>query len=370
MYITITHRDREFFYRAYCRHDTPEHRARIQSQLALVRRHRESTIHVLGAIAKREQALAKVQKVVTAISQQRSTLESSFEPPTSDTSFIEHLLELRESTARVVTSIESWRQDMWRPQPFVWKGINYLIKVSNDTSFFLENYNIAALHAAFGFKVVDRHFFVEPEGKGNAALVGLHLSTLERDRLNDLAKVVMVEHALQREVYSESKRLLKVGYYIPLLRWSPDDEVVMGGTSGLRKGHENDTNEEGDLAGENSQGECKEDVSAEDASGVSSDQVRKGNSAEKAQTEGEDERVHGGLKKVEAVQSVEEKKVVDGGEDVNEDGYSNEAFSDGEVEQEEQGKEDVDVDDETKALLASAQHKRMLQQVRDVVENA
>lgn len=46
---------------------------------------------------------------------------------------LKKLRELQENTLDVVECISLWRLGMWRPQPFVWSGQNYLIKIQTDT---------------------------------------------------------------------------------------------------------------------------------------------------------------------------------------------------------------------------------------------
>ena len=36
------------------------------------------------------------------------------------------------ASVAVVDSIQEWRSLLWRPQPFVWNGVNYFLKMKAD----------------------------------------------------------------------------------------------------------------------------------------------------------------------------------------------------------------------------------------------
>lgn len=111
--------------------------------------HRRDTVFVLRAIKEREQVVDKCNYLVTE-ALRNYNLKLLAQQNDSGSSFgafdADHeaklmgdiklaISRLQTSSANVVRLIKMWRDGLWRPQPFVYKGSNYLIKMKTDTSF-------------------------------------------------------------------------------------------------------------------------------------------------------------------------------------------------------------------------------------------
>jgi len=63
---------------------------------------------------------------------------------------------LREASVCVVEAIIEWRKLLWRPHPFRYKGVNYLLKMRNDASFYAQHIDT---------HVQDTIMFIDAKGK-------------------------------------------------------------------------------------------------------------------------------------------------------------------------------------------------------------
>ena len=85
---------------------------------------------------------------------------------------------IRTSTVEVVESIAKWRRTLIKPYPFVWNGINYLLKIPSDLDMLNK---VPEVEAWLGFSLA-RNPFVVPVGlddrPGTAEVVGALSSSL------------------------------------------------------------------------------------------------------------------------------------------------------------------------------------------------
>ena len=220
--LKIPKRDREFFFGAYCGEVTLSNMERVQSQLKLVLQHRESTIAVLKCIDARETEMKSFAHQLHAL---------QMEEPHDEQTICQSIRRIRKATMGVVQSIVRWRSLLWRPQPFMWKRQNYLLKLSKDLSHLAPgNLEGDMLAGTLGFSIVDTICLVAGEDAHGLAVHRDEISSLEAAR-----KVVVAESTMQQELRMEHERLLMSGYYIPLLRWAPEDKP-----SPARRGRERD----------------------------------------------------------------------------------------------------------------------------------
>ena len=79
---------------------------------------------------------------------------------------------IRTSTVEVVEAIAKWRRTLIKPYPFVWNGINYLLKIPSDLDMLNK---VPEVEAWLGFSLA-RNPFVVPVGldarPGTAEVVG------------------------------------------------------------------------------------------------------------------------------------------------------------------------------------------------------
>ena len=197
----VPQRDRSFFYNNYCvpqsgKLKQKEADARVRAQLELLRAHRRCTLIVLRYIENREEKLARLKQVIM---QDNTSI---------DTDALEEIIpHLREASLLVIEAIQDWRRLLWRPHPFRFRDVNYLLKMESDAYCYKE-YVDATCQDIITFSDANPR----PEE-----------SKVERCRVAQEA--VLSEKALQQEVQEEHQRLIQSGFYIPMLRWSPQDEV-------------------------------------------------------------------------------------------------------------------------------------------------
>lgn len=58
---------------------------------------------------------------------------------------VSQLLELRTLTINTIEAILAWRKTLWRPHPYMWRGVNYIIKIREDTMKILKSYDVYEL---------------------------------------------------------------------------------------------------------------------------------------------------------------------------------------------------------------------------------
>jgi hypothetical protein len=158
--------DREYVIATYCSDCALSGEAltaaeqEVQKQIALLLAHRTATIAVLRAITAREAALAAVQAAHHQWQQccSRSSTTSAAAATVAAAAVeavIAGLVELRRASAAVVAKITEWRALLWQPQAFMWKGINYLLKMCSDVEQLLHSDTRSQLLAAAGLSSGD-----------------------------------------------------------------------------------------------------------------------------------------------------------------------------------------------------------------------
>jgi hypothetical protein len=199
--LRVPARDREFFLESYCQAKGQQERRalipRLVEQRDLLLRHRTATLETLRAVQQREALLARLRRL---------SVEQVYGKPEEEPGGLGLVLhELRLATVRVVRCVQLWRKDLWRPLPFVWQGMNYVVKMQSDARFF--------------GKTIDR------TSQDAVLFADSALCPPEQDEqeLDDVRAVVAAETHVQCELRGEHKRLIAAGYYIPMLRWSPED---------------------------------------------------------------------------------------------------------------------------------------------------
>lgn len=197
----VPQRDRSFFYSNYCVSQSgklkqKEADARVRAQLELLRAHRRCTLIVLRYIENREESLSRLKDIIM---QDHDSIDTD--------ALAEIIPSLREASLLVIEAIQDWRRLLWRPHPFRFRDVNYLLKMESDAYCYKE-YVDATCQDIITFSDV------------NAGM-----DEAKRERYQAANEVVTSEKALQQEVRDEHQRLIQSGFYIPMLRWSPQDKV-------------------------------------------------------------------------------------------------------------------------------------------------
>lgn len=112
--------------------------------------HRTDTIRVMQAIKAREGVMDKCNSLISLalrfFNARYSTLHDDIARNIQDSEGFDKEQELKEDikncvlkfqkvSCDVIRAIVSWRDALWRPQPFMYKGQNYLIKMRTDMNF-------------------------------------------------------------------------------------------------------------------------------------------------------------------------------------------------------------------------------------------
>jgi hypothetical protein len=188
--------DRNYIVATYCGDCTLSGEAlaaaeqEVQKQIALLLAHRTATIAVLRAITEREAALAAVQAAHDRWQQCCSRGSTAAAAATVAAAAVEAvvaaLVELRRASAAVVAQISEWRALLWQPQAFMWKGVNYLLKMSSDVEPVLHYDTRAQLLAAAGLS------------SGDMLLLLPALSSSSSSTHNNLKQSQSVQHCTGR----------------------------------------------------------------------------------------------------------------------------------------------------------------------------
>ena len=114
--------------------------------------HRKDTIQVIQAIRDREHNVEQCNSLISVALRfynlKYSTLHDDMARniDKSDPAEVEHeqrlqceiksmILKLQQASCAVIRRIKAWREGLWRPQPFMYRGSNYIIKMKTDMNF-------------------------------------------------------------------------------------------------------------------------------------------------------------------------------------------------------------------------------------------
>lgn len=200
---------------------TVENCDEIVKYIVSLNRHRICTINVLRAINKREEELRTCISLLHEIHENGSIrLSESIQLPESNSItwieiVIRSLKRLQASTLIVVRFLQLWRKSLWRPNPFIWNGKNYLFKIQRDMKViqmddFIKQFLESQLYATKKDLILllygdENDLDVEELGS-------------EWDELIAASLVVQEEQMLQEALRSERRVLSEKGVFIPTLR--------------------------------------------------------------------------------------------------------------------------------------------------------
>jgi hypothetical protein len=103
-----------------------------------------SELEVLKCIILREGYIAKLKGMVKSKDALRNDL-------------VDNIDLIRLITVEVIESIKRWRENLPKPYPFIWNGINYLLKIPSDMDFLDKTY---PLKTWFGFSLTRNPFMI------------------------------------------------------------------------------------------------------------------------------------------------------------------------------------------------------------------
>ena len=265
----------------------------VNEQLQLMVDHREATVRVLNRVRRHQAAIKQLYAVAkaaaVALCGKGSKLRrgGSKAPSGAETSnddgehernqimrfrgvLIDACRRAQHATVQVVEAILAWRQHLWRPQPFKWKGKNYLIRIGNCVGLqqFVVDENVIEAVKKCGIHATELRSLLPPTVRANlcdsTALVpevrtvsddtassGID-SGLDAERAVDLQRLAECEDAVRdeprvyREVIAETDELLRRGYYIPRSDGIPTNHRRRSKKKRRRPGKEEEGGGEGD----------------------------------------------------------------------------------------------------------------------------
>jgi len=175
--------------------------------LKTLQRHRSRTLEVLRHIQLRESVLSELATLVTSESMADMAMLIKLVPA------------LRLHTVAAVEAVDAWRQGLWRPMPFMWNGLNYLLKASTDLlPFFNLPWALKVPSSAALDAVRRRH-------PGRNVILFLNadrphklVPAAELEQLRAVEASVLQEEQLQSQCESHASQLLTKGFMAPTLR--------------------------------------------------------------------------------------------------------------------------------------------------------
>ena len=153
-------------------------------------------------------------------------------------------------TIEVIDLIKIWRSNLWRPQPFKWRGENYVLRIGNCHGLhFVQETDVIDALKLCNIKSKDlmlllpshiRDLICTQNGNNNNnnynnndnidnkketnsnEVDGQDYQLVKSKALCDCEEFVRREQILQEELGKELKDLLTNGFYIPQLKWNPN----------------------------------------------------------------------------------------------------------------------------------------------------
>eukprot|EP01041_Mallomonas_annulata_P001773 gene1773-3433_t len=234
--LKIPSADRRYYSDTLCKYDanpTSEQCHKLSEYIVILNRHRVATIHVLTEITARENSLERLIEYLEIVD-----IDNTDPNETWQEEIVSFFFDLQISTMAIIRAIQLWRRNLWRPYPFIWKGINYLLKVESDLNLLrTEPYSnvLRALALTDGdllclpvFSPVNKNT-TTTKTSSNTTETKMDFATINeiethtrdmifREELNTCARVIYEEFHLQESLSLERKQLEADGVFIPTLR--------------------------------------------------------------------------------------------------------------------------------------------------------
>ena len=271
--LRIPQRDRRFFTKTFMNHFDERCAAFVSEQAELLEGHRRRTLQVLSCIRRRETAIKQLHAVAKACVagvvpnrpiDTKNDLESDSGSENNGATKIDQRKRFRAilidaakraqaASCLVIEAIVPWRNDLWRPQPFRWKGKNYILRMGNCVGlqkFVTSTEYVRAIRMCQlpqgtldallppdvceelcvrqataedtngnGTKDTEPADAKEDESVGSTSPSSVKMS---KDRINAACMVIQQEPQVVEELAKELDELLEKGYFIPRLRWNPN----------------------------------------------------------------------------------------------------------------------------------------------------
>ena len=155
--LKIPHADQEFYRKTLLKKpiQSVQQCKEISNYIILLKKHEINIINILNAIQLRELSIVNCYDILSALQRKFSRLSNIntlFNTTTTTTTntttnnntniiesnnfwkeeLINSLHDVRNNSIIVIKLIQKWRKLLWRPQPFIYMNMNYLLKMKND----------------------------------------------------------------------------------------------------------------------------------------------------------------------------------------------------------------------------------------------
>lgn len=180
---------------------------------------RFTTVEVLKSIEAREACVVNCYDVIAAMN--RKTLKNARN--SSDvwkSEIISSIEDVAVASVAVVKCIQEWRSILWRPQPFVWNGVNYLIKMGSDMKI-LEQESLGGFLSSLPISPLGMLCVTFDKRQVENLTSTVDDTDQEAFRLKVTVLTVIREPEVQKALSFEKKTLKESGVFIPKVRLIP-----------------------------------------------------------------------------------------------------------------------------------------------------
>lgn len=237
----------------------------LSKLIFVLQQHEQQTRRVLQTILRRESAVEKCFDVIHALQRKFSaaSLSSSGQSQSQmfwKEEFLLSLSEVRDRSMEVIRVIQEWRRSLWRPLSFLWRGVNYLLKMKEDfLPIFLPSTSATASSSVIGrlleqlplsYRDLQGIIFLNqdqslrssfaterPQQQYLDSLLDQFHSSFKAIDLLSAAMVVLEEESLQKAIQQEQLALTNKGVFIPILRPMTDSSETLSTRTPQRPRH-------------------------------------------------------------------------------------------------------------------------------------
>ena len=248
--LNLPESDRLFYKQSLCKGppSSMDHCREVAQYISMLQIHRKATINVLKSIESREVYVKRCYDVIAALSR-KSSRRDNHSSLTDDSislwrqELIISLKDVQVSSLNVIQNIQIWRRNLWRPQPFMWKGADgitrdYLLKMKSDMNV-LDSAIYAKQLKACGLSIKDLVcivFELKEKDDNDIQLDSIPAQEIEIQKykkilnervdlieLQQAVHIVLNESNIRTALSLEAESLLAKGVFIPTLKLTSHD---------------------------------------------------------------------------------------------------------------------------------------------------
>ena len=199
--------------------------------------HKRLTLKVLESINEREEVLAKIKQLAFKYTTKTiSTLDVQAQA-------FQLLYALQQATLHTIETIVQWRGTLTRPYPFIWKGVNYMLRVIGDCQFIDSCELSKVLPLQLTTHPLCSNLASLPLLGGGGGVKGRPGSASfpmkkryahgpeEQARIQRVETAIYEEHGMQKRLLRELSAISAGGSFLPLLNLS---SIIPNCTTGVK----------------------------------------------------------------------------------------------------------------------------------------